>query len=959
MRPHLALLLTVLTLAAGQPGSAQDARQSPDQEPPRQTFETSAELVLVDVTVVDGDGLPLPRLTAGDFELQVNGEDREIASVQFVSTAPDASIEPPSGREAAFSSNEAPTTGRLLLFVVDESNMRVGSGRTVLKTARLLMDRLAPGDLIGLARIPMGQGSVEFTTDRERVATALQRVTGTASISRNTFSRLRISEAWAYDTNDLVLWQLAVDRECAGESGPMFEACVIALQGDAYAMLTEARARAQATLGSLSALMTQLATLRTPINIIMISEGLFVARDRQNMADLAQRAAEARATLHIVRPGQAFFDIEEQTSSGISAFYDDGLLNEGLELLAGQTRGTLTQVSGGSGAAVFERLGRELSGYYLIGFEPTDADRTGRERRIEVDVDRRGVTVRARPTFVIREAATATTVADGAEPGTTTPGVTIPAPEEEIRALLTAPLPTRGVPMRIASYATANATDETLRVIIAAEIGEPATEAAEWPVGLLVLDENNRVVVSNFGPVALAPASALSASPRLLLTSLSLEPGDYTLRLAVVDDEGRTGSVHHSIHARLEDAGGGLAASDLLLAAEASTDAQARPTASSVMDSPILSATIELSGSDTRQLDGARVRVEVAETIDGPTLVTARTGLARRDNPSRRAYGSVLRLGLLPPGEYVARAVVSVPGEDERTVLRHFRLSPVATRAADTASDEPATTDVDAPPAPPPPVRILAPVPSFVPEFVVRPDIVLPFLEGLAALHPVSPGLNSVVAAAREGRYDAPGSDAGTPPDDETMLAFIRGLSALEGRRLAEACAWFQQTARGANDFIGAAFYLGACHAASGRDLDAIGAWQLALLSENPAVVYPVLVDALLRVGDGQGALDFIEEAPSVWTDAIERLRREATAHALMGAYETALPMLTTVLEERPDDPSLMFITIQVLYRLHLEGGGLDAASQARFADLADRYDQADGPQAALVDTWRKFVLQP
>ena len=63
----------------------------------------------------------------------------------------------------------------------------------------------------------------------------------------------------------------------------------------------------------------------------------------------------------------------------------------------------------GDGAIAFDRLGRELSGYYLLGFEPTEADRTGKERRIKVEVRPRGLTVRARPTFVIRDDAAETT----------------------------------------------------------------------------------------------------------------------------------------------------------------------------------------------------------------------------------------------------------------------------------------------------------------------------------------------------------------------------------------------------------------------------------------------------------------------------------------------------------------------------------------------------------------------
>ena len=57
------------------------------------------------------------------------------------------------------------------------------SARTapILRTAQSLFDRLAPGDLVGLARLPTGVGGVEFTADRKRITDGLMRVTGAAS----------------------------------------------------------------------------------------------------------------------------------------------------------------------------------------------------------------------------------------------------------------------------------------------------------------------------------------------------------------------------------------------------------------------------------------------------------------------------------------------------------------------------------------------------------------------------------------------------------------------------------------------------------------------------------------------------------------------------------------------------------------------------------------------------------
>ena len=803
---------------------------------------------------------------------------------------------------------------------------------------------MAPGDLIALARLPSGLGGVEFTADRARVKTALGNVTGNAG-GRLGISKVRISEAWALESNDTFAWAQAIDRECAGETGAGREICADTVESDARAMMMESSARTQGTLRSLELLLGRLATLETPVSIVMISEGLFVARDRSTMNEIARRAAEARATLHIVRPGQSLFDVEETQASGMSRFYDDSLLREGLEQLAGQTRGTMTQVVA-SPEVVFDRLGRELSGYYLLGFEPTDADRTGRERRIRVQVKRRDLVVRARPTFVIRESATGASAAATVEP------------IEHVKRMATAPLPTRGLPMRVASY-TATATGKSqVRVVISAELGDPATESSEMTVGVVLTDKNDKVIVNNVGPTRLAPASEREESPRLFLTSVLVEPGEYTLRLAAVDSEGRGGSVHHSINARFKPAGGGLNVSDLMVVPQPpKPEATPRLRPSGVIDTETLTAMIEMTGEDAALLGKARVTVQIADSESGATLVNADARQASRGQ-GQRSFAATLKLGVVPPGEYFARAIVSVPGRPEMRLVRPFLLSP-AMAAPSTAAppDLSVPLDPDAPAAPPPPIKILAPVPAFVPSTVLDQAVLRPFLDGLADLYPPSAAVEAVIEDARNGRFTVP-DGAATTPDDEIALTFVRGLNAFQQGNIAQAQSWFQQTMKGASDFLGAAFYMGACHAASGRDRDAIGAWQIALLSENPGAVYPALVDALLRVGEGRQAVDFLQEAPEAWTDDRERLKREATAEAMLGDYDAALPKLKELVSGSRVDQNLMFVAIQVLYRMHIDNKGLSAQNKALFSDLVAKHQALGGPNKALVDTYRRYVLR-
>jgi VWFA-related protein len=935
----LAVSLAYAALSAQQPAPP----QTPAPQVPRPVFETQTEIVLVDVNVVDRDSKPVPTLTAADFGLEVNGQPRPIQSVQFISTAP-TNTTPSTPRESAASANDTATTGRLLLFAVDESNLRVGSSRSVLRTAQSLFERLAPGDMVGLARLPTGVGNVEFTTDRKRVNDALLRVTGSVT-NRVGMSKVNISEAWALENNDTSTWEQAIDRECASETGPGREACAGVVESDARALLSESSSRTRVTIAALEGLLKGLTQLKTPINIVMISEGMFVARDRNNMREIGRRAAEARATIHIVRPGQSYFDIEDATSPGVSRFFDDGLLSEGLEMLAEQTRGTLSTVNASANNA-FDRLGRELSGYYLLGFEPTEADRRGKEHRIKVEVKPRGLTVRARPTFVLRDAEATSTAAVALDP------------VAQVTDVLRQPLPTRALPMRVASYTSIDSASTKVRVVISAELGDPATTEKELPIGVIVLDKNDKAIYSRAGMTKLSPASVRGESPRLILTSLLLDPGEYSLRVAAIDESGRAGSVHHSINARLTKMSGGLNVSDLMIMPQPPNGGELpRPRPSGIIDSETLTALVEMSGTDTALLGRSKATIEIADAVDGSALVSVEARQAMRSN-NLRAFAATLRLGVLPPGEYIARAILRVPGQPDLKLVRPFLMAPVGVSTTEVSIDPRVPLDPDAPPAPLAEVKIFAPVPRFVRETVLIPSVVAPFLDGLASLHPPSPAVEEVIERARTGQFTAP-TEAGTTPDDELNLAFVRGLAALNKGEVPQAAAYFQQTLKGASDFLGAAFYLGATHAALGRDKEAVGAWQMALLSENPGAVYPALVDALLRMGDGRQAVDLLEEAPDAWANDDDRIRREATALAMLGDYSGALPKLIDLLDNtKNDDQPLLFIAIQVLYRMHVQDKGLSPANLDRFRSYVERHQKLGGPDKAMVETWRRFVLK-
>ncbi len=510
--------------------------------------------------------------------------------------------------------------------------------------------------------------------------------------------------------------------------------------------------------------------------------------------------------------------------------------------------------------------------------------------------------------------------------------------------------------MRVASYTATDAGSSKIRIVIAAEVGDDATEEAEWPTGVMVLDKNDRAVVSRAGPSKLEPASPRGPSPRLLLTSLLLDPGEYTLRLAAIDDAGRMGSVHHSFNARFSPAGK-LNVSDLVLISQPLEAGGApRPRPSGVIDTEGLSALIEMISSDQNLLARAKVMVQIADGENGSPLVNVEARQASRGQ-GQRAFAARLNLGVLPPGEYIARAIITAPGQPETRVMRAFELKPIAAAPTEPDRSRRAARSGCAARAPGRRSRSSRRCRASSKTRCSCPAVLRPFLDGLEDTHPPSPAVAAILEQARNGNYAAP-SEPGATPDDETALTFVRGLSSMQKGEMPQAAAWFQQTLKGASDFLGAAFYLGAAHAAQGRDKEAAGAWQMALLSENPAAVYPALVDALLRIGDGRQALDLIEEAPDAWPDDNQRIRREATGLAMLGDYAGALPKLVELLDTKNDDQPLLFIAIQVMYKMHAEKGGLDATNKARFANYVERHQKLGGPDRAIVETWRRFVMK-
>ena len=79
---------------------------------------------------------------------------------------------------------------------------------------------------------------------------------------------------------------------------------------------------------------------------------------------------------------------------------DREVLRDGLDRLAGLAKGEVFRV-GGNADFAFQRLSVELSGYYLLSFEPQPGDRDGKPHKIKIDIRRKDLTLRSRREFSV------------------------------------------------------------------------------------------------------------------------------------------------------------------------------------------------------------------------------------------------------------------------------------------------------------------------------------------------------------------------------------------------------------------------------------------------------------------------------------------------------------------------------------------------------------------------------
>jgi len=906
----LAILSGVSSAAFAQDTAGATPQPTPQQTP---TFRSGVDLVTVDVGVIDQTGKPVDDLHAADFTVKIDGQVRRVVSANLVRIDPEAAKKKLADKEETFfTTNLTPPEGRQIIFAIDQVNVRPGTLKVLMRTAAQFVDKLSPLDQVAFRAYPEPGAHVPFTTDRLRIKLAMDSLIGHQDVKAQSRMNIGVTEAIQIDEkrDEQTLLDVA-RRECAGARTPdALEQCKREIASQASDIAFSARETAEMGLRGLLDLLRELAHVDGAKTLILLSEGVAVS----NPADLdlvSILAGRARVSLNVLIVDEQRGDVSV-ARVGPTAEADRRRETSGLQNIAAASRGAVFHAVG-TAEGVFERLLREISAYYVLGVEQKPGDTEDKRHRIDVEVARRGVTIRSPQAFALSQASRPKR-----------------SPEDNLQSALTAPFAVSEIPLRVTTFAQQDPSSSKVRVSVAADVGQPGTQSGEYNIAYVLVDRDNRIAATFARKLTLGGPTHPPTEPLPFVSTANIDPGIYTLRLAVVDRDGRRGSVIREVSAwKLKDEE--FAVSDLVVGNPPTGGDGLRLAVEPHLDADSIAAFVEMYSNAPAGLDKVATMFEIADDADSPALARY-PGTMRPAGDGRIAQAFIPTLAL-PPGRYVARVEITRDGKRLTILARPLVLE----RGTPTLTGVPAT---------PPALFVASALGKFDRDAVLRPEFVSPMLDYVEKR---SPTLKDAMVEARAGRY-GPAAIEALSAGDQEAAAFLRGFDLFSKGQLEQAAAQLQLAAGPRRQFFPAAFYLGAVFATAGRDRDAAGTWQLALGTEpRPTVAYTLTADARIRDNQPDAAIDILKPVYQRAPMDDEIGRRLAMAYLMTSRYAEALPIVDGYLSRHPTDQDFLFAGVVSQYEVVRAGSVLSNAERDRVRRWSNAYR---GDQSALLEKY-------
>jgi VWFA-related protein len=476
----------------------------PPQERP--TFRAAIEAVQVDVTVTDAEGRLVSGLTAADFELLENGKPQAITTFSAVDIPIERGERPLA--EPDVRTNSGPD-GRIYLIALDEVGTHPDRPDTPLRAKaflrRFIDEHFGPNDVAAVVLTGRGLATdgQDFTNNRRLLLNAVDKFSGGF--------RQEVAPPESRNAAD------TAQRE--GE----------------YLLRNR-----MASLRALAEFMAKMPGRRKAM--LFVSEGIGF-----NMFEVVDYAGGVRS----LAGEDAHAAMSAATRGSLAIYPIDPLgLGEGGTLDARADLAALAHVTGGFAlsnsenfAGAFERMVREQSTYYILGFNSGYEKRDGRYVRLEVRVKRPGLRVQTRDGYV-------------APVGKAPPAAAI-TPRPAFSDAIASAIATSGMPMRVFAAAYKGA-GRNAAVVLAVEVDAAQLELVEangvftgrMDVGFVATDAKKKVTRSPryTTTFAMKPEThqRFEEKGMRLVLQADLPEGRYQLRVAA-GSAARAGSVVYDL----------------------------------------------------------------------------------------------------------------------------------------------------------------------------------------------------------------------------------------------------------------------------------------------------------------------------------------------------------------------------------------------------------------------------
>ncbi len=457
----------------------------------RATFRASVELVEVDVSVLDKDRQPVRGLTPADFTVLEEHQPQAIAAFSEVDVP--QPVEPPAVwmREVSPDVKSNSANDRRLFALVMDDAMTQPDPRTTAKMkeiGHIIVDRLGPSDLATVIFTLNDRVSQDFTNDRARLLATVDKFSpgfgGGELFDRYPLNTIQhVAEFMA----DVPMQRKALVYVSPGIPMDLTGAAQMHVFGDAT--------------GHSSALASQ-------------------------MQQIFRAAAQANVSVYAIDP------------TGLNAALSATSLQAQMLRSLSDSTGGFAVVDQNEFNWGVSQIFTENSSYYLLGYQPAAGAGNGDFRKLEVKVNRPGVTVRSRSGYYPPKAGDARAVPT-ASPLTKAIAGLVPVGDMQMR-------------VNVAPFAIPGKDEVALAIVLglkqpASKRAEKVTEVVNLSVNAFDAKGTAKGVRRENANLVLKPGPDDEVQYEVL-TRMDLKPGAYELRLAAFSGSlNRAGSIYVNV----------------------------------------------------------------------------------------------------------------------------------------------------------------------------------------------------------------------------------------------------------------------------------------------------------------------------------------------------------------------------------------------------------------------------